>query len=122
GPGTLAFFFLRTLARRFLDSPLMFADHSSHHERAEAARGTMSSLGALVSRDGTPLCAADLAPLEAALSRCPADGHGSWIEGPVGLTHAHFWTTPEDVGEVQPVFRAGGLLALAADVRLDDRA
>jgi asparagine synthase (glutamine-hydrolysing) len=82
----------------------------------------LSGFAAIVSRDGTPLRLEDLAPLEAGLACCGADGRSSWIEGPVGLAQARLWTTPEERGETQPVFGSGGLLALAADLRLDNRA
>lgn len=75
-----------------------------------------------MSRDGAPLGIEDLLPLESGIAHCGADGCNSWLEGPAGLAHAHFWTTPEEIGETQPLFRAGGRLALAADLRLDNRA
>jgi len=35
--------------------------------------------------------------------------------------HAHFWTTPEEVGEEQPIVHANGRLWIAADARIDNR-
>ncbi|MBN1400970.1 MAG: hypothetical protein JXA74_09035 [Anaerolineae bacterium] len=43
------------------------------------------------------------------------------VLGPVGLGHQHFWTTPEEVGERQPVQADGGCVTLCFDGRLDNR-
>jgi asparagine synthase (glutamine-hydrolysing) len=49
------------------------------------------------------------------------DGSKTWQEGPIGLAHCHFWTTPEDAGEEQPVGSADGRLWITADARVDNR-
>lgn len=48
------------------------------------------------------------------------DGRGRWHGGDVALGHQHRWTTPEAVGQDQPVAVADVRLALAG--RLDNRA
>ena len=48
-------------------------------------------------------------------------GLRAWSRGPAALVHAHFWTTPEDVGERQPAVDANGRLWIAADARIDNR-
>lgn len=49
------------------------------------------------------------------------DGQDMWIDGPVALAHQHFWITPEEWGERQPLVDATGRWAITADVRLDNR-
>jgi asparagine synthase (glutamine-hydrolysing) len=49
-----------------------------------------------------------------------ADGRSSWRNGSAGLVHSHFGTTPEAVGERQPVHLQGRLW-ISADLRLDNR-
>ena len=48
------------------------------------------------------------------------DGSDQWTGGEVALGHQHFWTTPEEVGERQPV-RVGDVTVAFAG-RLDNRA
>lgn len=48
------------------------------------------------------------------------DGRDAWVGDGVVLGHQHFWTTPQSVGERQPVDVDGVRVALAG--RLDDRA
>ncbi len=48
------------------------------------------------------------------------DGSDRWVEDGVALGHQHFWTTPEEVGERQPVRVGDATVAFAG--RLDDRA
>ena len=60
------------------------------------------------------------AMLEAAAYRGP-DGLNSWIDGPVGLGHAMLRTTPEAVGESQPLIDEQSGLAITMDGRVDNR-
>ncbi len=81
----------------------------------------MSGLAALYHRDGRPVDEADLAPLAATLAHRAIDGSESLLRGPVGLLHARFWTTPEALGERQPVRTHGRSLHLMIDGRIDNR-
>lgn len=57
----------------------------------------------------------------AALRRRGQDGSRALAEASWGLGHLHFWTTPEEVGERQPLQSPDGRWALAFDGRLDNR-
>ena len=45
-----------------------------------------------------------------------------YSSGPVALGHCHFWITPEEVGERQPVGLTGSPFKIVFDGRLDNRA
>ena len=47
------------------------------------------------------------------------DGQGIQIQHQIALAHQHFWITPEESGEIQPLVEKG--LILSCDVRLDNR-
>ena len=49
------------------------------------------------------------------------DGSGTWHEGPIGVGHRMLHTTPESLGERQPLVSATGNLILTADARIDNR-
>jgi asparagine synthase (glutamine-hydrolysing) len=80
----------------------------------------LSGFATIVFRDGTPVLPEHLAMLGEGIARCGVDGSSSWRDGSAGLVHSHFWTTPEEVGERQPVHRQGRLW-ISADLRLDNR-
>jgi asparagine synthase (glutamine-hydrolysing) len=80
----------------------------------------LSGFAAIVFRDQIPVEPEHLAVLGEGIARRGEDGLSSWHDGSAGLVHAHFWTTPEEVGERQPVHRQGRLW-ISADVRLDNR-
>ncbi len=50
-----------------------------------------------------------------------ADGVDTVVSGPVALGHIHCWTTPEEVGEKQPLSDTNASLILVWDGRLDNR-
>jgi len=80
----------------------------------------LSGFAAIVFRDEAPVRSEHLAVLgEGIVCRGP-EGRDAWHEGPVGLVHAHFRTTPEEKGERQPVHRQHRLW-ISADLRLDNR-
>lgn len=57
------------------------------------------------------------------LAACPhhaIHGHNMVTVGPVALGHQHFWVTPEEHGERQPLVAKDGL-AITFDGRLDNR-
>jgi len=49
------------------------------------------------------------------------DGAKVWRAAGVGLAHCHFWTTPEEVGETQPLVDQPNGYSLCLDGRLDNR-
>ena len=81
----------------------------------------MSGIVAVYCLDGRPAERGLVsAMLDAAAYRGP-DGLNSWIDGPVGLGHAMLRTTPEAVGESQPLIDEQAGLALTMDGRIDNR-
>jgi len=50
------------------------------------------------------------------------DGNDILVAGNVSMGHWHFWTTPEEVGERQPLQLAGMPFRIVFDGRLDNRA
>ena len=84
----------------------------------------MSGLVAVFNRTGAPVDPAVIQAMLAASPHRAIDGQDCWISGPVALAHQHFWVTPEEVGEKQPLVAdhgAGGTLAVTFDGRLDNR-
>jgi asparagine synthase (glutamine-hydrolysing) len=81
----------------------------------------MSGVGALWRRDGSPLAPGELDALALSLRRRGPSGHDRAISDGVGILHMHCWTTPEEIGERQPLATADGLVSLAFDGRLDNR-
>ena len=81
----------------------------------------MSGIVAVYYLDGRPADRGLVsAMLDAAAYRGP-DGLNSWIEGPVALGHAMLRTTPEAIGESQPLVDEQAGLALTMDGRVDNR-
>ncbi|HYU35245.1 MAG TPA: asparagine synthase-related protein [Thermoanaerobaculia bacterium] len=80
----------------------------------------MSGFAAIFNREGGPVQMDHLAALDEGVAHRGPDGRNAWRNGPVGLVHSHFWTTPEEAGERQPVQR-GDRLWISADLRLDNR-
>lgn len=81
----------------------------------------MSGIAAVHERSGT---AAEAAALERAMGRLAHRGpDGSDVArlGHVALGHLHFWTLPEEVGELQPLALPGTPFTIAFDGRLDNR-
>ena len=84
----------------------------------------MSGLVALFNRTGAPVDPAVMQAMLAASPHRAIDGQDSWISGPVALAHQHFWITPEEVGEKQPLVADGlasSRLVVTFDGRLDNR-
>lgn len=81
----------------------------------------MSGLVVLMSRDGSPVSTELLVGLTGAFSVRGPDGSDHAIRDWVGLAHQHFWTTPEEEGERQPLADPGGRFLLVFDGRLDNR-
>lgn len=80
----------------------------------------MSAIAGAVLTDGRAMTDAFLARIaEAAVPR-GFDGISRWHSGPAGLIRFHHATTPEAVGEVQPLASPSGAV-IAFDGRLDNR-
>ncbi len=81
----------------------------------------MSGIAAVYYLDGRPAGRGLIgAMLDAVAYRGP-DGLNSWIDGPVALGHAMLRTTPEAMGESQPLVDELNGLALTLDGRVDNR-
>lgn len=81
----------------------------------------MSAVLALFHRHSAPI---DARLAERMLSACPertVNGQRFWSDGPVALAHQHFWVTPEETGEQQPIHDPHKRFTLSADLRLDNR-
>jgi len=79
----------------------------------------MSGIGGIFNLDGTPVDQGKTEHIAEALKQRGPDGIRTWENGPLVLVHSHFWTTPEEVGEEQPL--TVGNLTLVADARIDNR-
>ena len=62
---------------------------------------------AVFNRTGAPVDPAVIQAMLAASPHRAIDGQDCWISGPVALAHQHFWVTPEEVGEKQPLVADG---------------
>lgn len=80
----------------------------------------MSGIAGIWNRDGRPLDPSVLSRMSACLRHRGIDGDSSRVAGSIGFAHQHFWVTPEETGEVQPLVGQAGVM-LAMDGRLDNR-
>ncbi len=81
----------------------------------------MSGFAVIYERSNTP---ADPGVLERVMERLKhrgPDGSDLQMAGQVALGHWHFWTTPEEVGEKQPLELPGMPFKIVLDGRLDNR-
>jgi len=81
----------------------------------------MSGIFGIWNLDGRPVEKAVLTRMSATLAHRGPDGEGLWIQGPVGLAHRMLYTTPESLGEKQPLADETGDLCLTLDGRVDNR-
>ena len=81
----------------------------------------MSAFAVIAHRDGSPVEAELLDRMIRALSARGPDGCDRLVRGWLGLAHQHFWTTPEEVGERQPLTAMPAEVLLVFDGRLDNR-
>jgi asparagine synthase (glutamine-hydrolysing) len=82
----------------------------------------VSGLAGVYRLDGRPVDVSLLKRLLAAVAHRGPDGEGCWTDGPIGLGHRIFCTTPESLAEKQPLLDESGALCLALDGRIDNRA
>ncbi len=81
----------------------------------------MSGIVGIYNLDGRPVDRADLTAMTMAIAHRGPDGAGQWVDGPIGLGHRMLRTTPEAVGESQPLLDDTGALCLTLDGRVDNR-
>nr|MBC7244660.1 hypothetical protein [Chloroflexota bacterium] len=81
----------------------------------------MSGMAGILRLDGAPVDPDLLHKMAAALQYRGQDGSKVWHDGPIGLVHRHFWTTPEEMGEEQPISSTDSHLWITADARVDNR-
>ena len=81
----------------------------------------MSSISGILHLDNSPVREKITTKMVEAMAYRGPDGQHTWHNGPVALGHCHFWTTPEDVGETQPIGTGDGRYHIVADARIDNR-
>ena len=81
----------------------------------------MSGIAGILHRSGRPVDRETLIRMTDRLAHRGPDGAGHWDSGPVGLGSRFFWTTPESVGEKQPIQDPSGQFVIVFDGRLDNR-
>lgn len=81
----------------------------------------MSGIAGIVHLGGAPVGATHLAAMLEAMADRGPDGSGQQVLGSVGLGHCLFSTTPESVGEQQPVGDEESGCWLVGDLRIDNR-
>jgi asparagine synthase (glutamine-hydrolysing) len=81
----------------------------------------MAAILAIFNRDGRP---ADSTTAEAMLTPSrfhSRDGEDVLTAADIALAHQHWWVTPEEQGERQPLTDASGCYSVTCDARLDNR-
>jgi asparagine synthase (glutamine-hydrolysing) len=81
----------------------------------------VSGIAVLFQRDGAPADAAIVRRMLGRLAHRGPDGERVVALGPVCLGHRHFWTTPEEVGEEQPLTDPSGRYEIVLDGVVDNR-
>lgn len=81
----------------------------------------MSAFAVLYNRSGGPLEPGLFECVMERLSHRGPDGQDTLVSGPLAMGHWRFWTTPEEVGERQPLKLDGLPFTLVFDGRLDNR-
>jgi asparagine synthase (glutamine-hydrolysing) len=82
----------------------------------------MSGIAGIFCLDGGRADERKLSKMARALVPRGPDGIRIWVGGAVGLVHGHFYTTPEELGEEQPISDSAEENWIAADARIDNRA
>ncbi len=81
----------------------------------------VSGIALSLRRDGAPADVGVVRRMLARLAHRGEDGERVVASGPLALAHRHFWTTPEEIGEEQPLADPTGRYLLALDGRIDNR-
>ncbi|MEW5939863.1 MAG: asparagine synthase-related protein [Chloroflexota bacterium] len=81
----------------------------------------MSAFAVVYDRNNAPAHAGVLLRVMERLRHRGPDGSDTLITGQAALGHWHFWTTPEEAGERQPLQAEGAPFTIVLDGRLDNR-
>ncbi len=81
----------------------------------------MSAILSVFNRNGRPVDRHVVDTLLAASQDRSVDGQEVWIDDYIALAHQHFWITPQEWGERQPLVDSAGCRTIVADARLDNR-
>jgi hypothetical protein len=81
----------------------------------------VSGLAGVYAPHGRPVDVTLLRKMTAAVAHRGPDGEGYWTDGPAGLGHRISRTTPESLGEKQPLLDESETLCLMLDGRVDNR-
>ncbi len=81
----------------------------------------MSGIAGILHLDNSPVQGKIITTMVESMAYRGLDGQHTRHHGSVALGHCHFWTTPEDVGETQPIATDDGRYHIVADARLDNR-
>ena len=84
-------------------------------------KSDLSAIAVIYERANTPVETGVLARVMECLTHRGPDGFDVYQADRVALGHCHFWTTPEEQGEKQPVCLAGLPFKIVFDGRLDNR-
>jgi len=81
----------------------------------------MSVFVTLWNRDGKPVeHNLPQTMLQAALNPCN-DGMDCWFNENIALGHQHFWITPEEIGERQPLIESASNTVIVGSIKLSNR-
>ena len=81
----------------------------------------MSGIVGIYHLDGRPVDRESLQRMSAAIAHRGRDDCGMRFDGPIGMAHRMFHTTPESLFEKQPFMDEGSQLCLVMDGRVDNR-
>jgi len=95
--------------------------NSNRRSQTSSTPISVSALCGIFHLDGRPVTRGTVAKMAAAVAHRGPDRRGEWSEGAVGLGHCMLHTTPEALGEAQPVVWQREGIALVADARIDNR-
>ncbi len=81
----------------------------------------MSGFAGIYHLDGRPVDRELLQRMSGAIAHRGKDDSGMWFNGPIGMAHRMFHTTPESLFEKQPLMDEENQLCLVLDGRVDNR-
>jgi asparagine synthase (glutamine-hydrolysing) len=81
----------------------------------------MSGIAGILNLDGRPADPELLGQMSLAVAHRGPDETLRWTQGPVGFAHCQLRTTPESLGEHQPLTLEDGRYAITCDGRVDNR-
>ncbi len=81
----------------------------------------MAGIAGMYCADGRPADVGEVQRMTSAVEHLGPDGIAYWHSGPVAFAHLQFCTTPESLGERQPLMSPAGEACLVWNGRLDNR-